>query len=165
MNLTRASPITKTKEEDPPHTSSSCRGSPFQTKTSPPQNTMIPTAPHTILQNHTLPPTEWGSPQTKSFAEGGEHWTALNDTSLLSKSRTATLASHFSSTLAACEGFVMQKVSVPHANNTGSMLTWQQRYIILSPGQGSITLYNIAPGQVVVSRPTTKGNTQLWFIN
>ena len=120
---------------------------------------MIPTAPHTRLQNHTLPPTEWGSPQTKSFAEGGEHWTALNDTSLLSKSRTATLASHFSNTLAACEGFVMQKVSVPHANNTGSMLTWQQRYIILSPGQGSITMYNIAPGQVVVSRPTTKGKS------
>ena len=51
------------------------------------QQVSPPIAPYTRLQDHSLPPNEWGSPlsQNKSFAEGGDYWNAINEASSISR--------------------------------------------------------------------------------
>jgi hypothetical protein len=153
------------------------------------QQVSPPIAPHTRLQDHSLPPNEWGSPlsQNKSFAEGGDYWNAINEASSIS--RTEQFSHSLTSTVVSCEGFLMQKVSVPKTNKSSaytrssetifkkngsgsgnssgdgngngngsvSMLTWQQRYMWLNPEDLTLTIWNIPPGKVVVSRPKTRG--------
>ena len=98
-----------------------------------------PAAPQSMLQEHTLPPHDWGSPPSSSF------------------SRIQQMAHKITATIVSCEGFLMQKVSVQKSSTC--MLTWQQRYMLLNPDNLTLTWWEIAPGQVVVSRPTTPGTT------
>ena len=115
---------------------------------------MQPTAPHTRLQDHVLPPQEWGSPPTRTYSEGGDFWRSISNTETgLHQSRIQELNHKITSTVVSCEGFLMQKVT------RGKMLTWQQRYMMLNPNTLTLTFWEIAPGQVIVSRPTEPGTT------
>ena len=50
-----------------------------------------------------------------------------------------------------------QQQQLPSDRHAGALLTWQQRYLRMSPDDLHLTLWDIPAGAVVVSRPSGAG--------
>jgi hypothetical protein len=127
-----------------------------------------PLAPTSLLARHTLPPEAWGRPAAAAEGREEDYWKGITGSAEPARRAGAAFRA---GTLVGCEGFLMQKttkmrVHPADAGSAGSavsgadgrpLLTWQQRYLRMSPDDLRLTLWDIPAGAVVVARPAGAG--------